>query len=57
MPRKHPSRTVRQCLDTMGDEEFRSFARMITNPPRGVVTKKPTAEELREIKARMEKLR
>ena len=57
MPRKHPSRTVRQCLDTMGAEEFRSFARMITNPPRGVVTKKPTAEELREIKARMEKLR
>ena len=55
---RHPSKTVRQCLDTMRDDaEFVSFAEMIINPPPGVPVKRPTADELVEIQARLKRIK
>ena len=57
MGRIWKSRTVRDVLDDPGcDEQFEGFARTLLSPPRGVTVKKPTPEELAEIRSRLDRI-
>ncbi len=56
MRRSGKCRTVREALDSIRDPiEFNAFAKTLLSPPPGVKVKRPTPDELSEIKKRLEK--